>query len=227
MSRFYDAVHKAASGSNRTPPTLIGSGEALAPRRRDTPPPAVPFRSRSAPTQDKQGVEWLHLLYILHKHWKISVLFAVVLMVTVIIVTFNMKAIYSPVARIEVDPPGEQFSLEGGPREAIRSTWKLKLKISKATNWRWTLSIDFIWTKVRDGRPRRSLMLRICPLSTDFGGVLGTAFLPCSPNVKRDTASRLISVSFSSYDPKMAALVTNTVVDAFIDDTFRTSTTRS
>src|SRR5271165_5944810 len=35
-------------------------------------------------------------------------------MVTVIIVTFRMKPIYEPVARIEVDPPGEQFSLEGG-----------------------------------------------------------------------------------------------------------------
>ena len=40
-------------------------------------------------------------------------------------------------------------------------------------------------------------------------------------NVKRDTASRLISVSFSSHDPKMAALVTNTVVNTFIDDTYR------
>ena len=40
-------------------------------------------------------------------------LFATVLMAAVIVVTFNMKAIYEPVARIEVDPPGEQFSLEG------------------------------------------------------------------------------------------------------------------
>ena len=40
-------------------------------------------------------------------------------------------------------------------------------------------------------------------------------------SVKRDTASRLISVSFASHDPNMAALVTNTVVAAFVDDTYR------
>ena len=40
-------------------------------------------------------------------------------------------------------------------------------------------------------------------------------------NIKRDTASRLISVSFASHDAKMAALITNTVVTTFIDDTYR------
>ena len=35
-------------------------------------------------------------------------------MVTVSVVTLSLKQIYEPVARIEVDPPGEQFSLEGG-----------------------------------------------------------------------------------------------------------------
>ena len=39
--------------------------------------------------------------------------------------------------------------------------------------------------------------------------------------VKRDTASRLILVSFSSPDPQLAALVANTTVQAFIDQSFQ------
>ena len=37
----------------------------------------------------------------------------------------------------------------------------------------------------------------------------------------RDTASRLVLVSFASHDPQLAALVANTVVQTFIDDTFQ------
>jgi len=37
---------------------------------------------------------------------------------------------------------------------------------------------------------------------------------------KRDSASRLITVSFSSHDPVLAAQITNTVLDTFIEQTF-------
>ena len=40
--------------------------------------------------------------------------------------------------------------------------------------------------------------------------------------MKRDTASRLIQIGFSSHNPEFAAQVTNTVVQTFIEDTFQT-----
>ena len=39
--------------------------------------------------------------------------------------------------------------------------------------------------------------------------------------VRRDTSSRLVLVSFSSHDPQLAALVANTIVQTFIEDTFQ------
>ena len=39
--------------------------------------------------------------------------------------------------------------------------------------------------------------------------------------VRRDTASRLVLVSFASHDPQLAALVANTTVQTFIEDTFQ------
>ena len=40
--------------------------------------------------------------------------------------------------------------------------------------------------------------------------------------VKRDTSSRLISVSFASHDPKLAATVTNGLAELFIDQGYQT-----
>ena len=114
MSRFYEAyeaIQKAASGGGRNANRSLGTGETLSPPRRDIGPTAV---LRPVQAQEKNGTEWLRALRIVRKHWRISALFATVLTVTVIVVTFSMKPIYEPVARIEVDPPGEQFSLEGG-----------------------------------------------------------------------------------------------------------------
>ena len=225
MSRFYDAVHNAAAASsNRTPPTLIGSGEALASRRRDTPPPAVLPIARPAQPQDKKGAEWLRFLDVLRKHWRISVLFAAVVMVTVIIVTFSMKPIFEPVARIEVDPPGEQFSLEGGASGSDSEYLETQAQNLKSDK----LAMDVIrrlhldqsapMDASGDGRSK-SRDLAVYQLSPAEYSALHS--FRANLNVKRDTASRLISVSFSSHDPKMAALVTNTVVDAFIDDTYQ------
>jgi succinoglycan biosynthesis transport protein ExoP len=41
-------------------------------------------------------------------------------------------------------------------------------------------------------------------------------------SVKRDTASHLVNVGFSSHDPVLSAMVTNTLVHSFIDRTYQT-----
>src|SRR5205814_1118389 len=48
------------------------------------------------------------------KHWRLSAAFAAIVLATTAIVTFRMKPVFEPVARIESDPSGESFSLDGG-----------------------------------------------------------------------------------------------------------------
>jgi capsular exopolysaccharide synthesis family protein len=158
----------------------------------------------------------------MRKHWRFSALFAAVVTATVMVVTYSMRPIYEPVARIEVDPPGEQFSLEGGASGSDSEYLETQAQNLKSDK----LAMDVI---------RRLHLDQSSAMGADSGSKAGDlAVYQLSPaeysalhsfranlNVKRDTASRLISVSFSSHDPKMAALVTNTVVDAFIDDTYR------
>ena len=125
MSRFYEVTRKGAgsgekvaSGMDRnlsdpSPTRVLGAGEKLVPLRQEIPQPAVLLRARPTQPQESKGAEWLRALYIIQKHWRLSALFAAVITATAIVVTYSMKPIYEPVARIEVDPPGEQFSLEG------------------------------------------------------------------------------------------------------------------
>ena len=232
VSRFYEVTRKGASNGGVDRRKGLGTGETLVPvapvdpLRQDIPraQPAVLLRARSAGSQEKSRAEWLHLLSILRKHWRISVLFAAVLMVTAVVVTFSMKPIYEPVARIEVDPPGEQFSLEGGSSGSDSEYLETQAQNLKSDQ----LAMDVIHrlhldqgdvTVARSNNESKAGDLAAYQLNPGEYSALHSFRLHL--NVKRDTASRLISVSFSSHDPKMAALVTNTVVSTFIDDTYR------
>ncbi len=166
----------------------------------------------------------MRLVSIVRKHWRISALFAAMLMVTVIVVVFSMNPTYEPVARIEVDPPGEQFSLEGGSAGSDSEYLETQAQNLKSD----TLAMDVIHRLHLDQSPGM-----VAPSNTESKAADPPAYqltegeysalhsFRANLKVKRDTASRLISVSFSSHDPKIAALVTNTVVATFIDDTYR------
>src|SRR5207237_6827032 len=74
-------------------------------------PPAQLVTS-SVVLEDSKASDWLRLVGILQKHWKISDLFDCVMMITVTAVTFLTKTVYQATARIVDDPSCEQFSLE-------------------------------------------------------------------------------------------------------------------
>src|SRR5437867_2054900 len=68
---------------------------------------------REAWVAPEKTPEWLVALAIVVKHWRLSAIFASMVIATAAIVTFSIKPIYEPIARLEVDPPGETFSLNG------------------------------------------------------------------------------------------------------------------
>ena len=229
MSRFYEVTRKGSNDGDRR--KGLGAGETLAPVRLERPPvrpdtypSAVWIKSVSAQSQEKRGAEWLQALSILRKHWRISVLFGAVLMVTVIVVTLTLKPIYEPVARIEVDPPGEQFSLEGGASGSDAEYLETQAQNLKSDK----VAIDVIHRLHLDQNPEMVGRSNSNPKDGDLavyqlsaGEYSALRSLRKNLTIKRDTASRLISVSFSSHEPTMAALVTNTVVAAFIDGTYQ------
>jgi polysaccharide biosynthesis transport protein len=224
VSRFYDAMQKVATGDDPRPNKSLGVGDTPVTVRRETPTAAVVLRPEPAQAPEKKGAEWLRGLYVISKYWRLSAVFASVLMVTVVVVTYSMKPTYEPLARIEVDPPGEQFSLEGGAvgsDSEYLETQAQNLKSDKLAMdviHRLHLDQNPAMINPNDSKPQAEA-LAAYQLSPGEYSALHS--FRTNLKVKRDTASRLISVSFASHDPKMAALVTNTVVAAFIDDTYR------
>jgi succinoglycan biosynthesis transport protein ExoP len=179
---------------------------------------------------DNEMPDWLRAVAILVRHWRLSVLFAASVMTTVTVVTFLLKPVYEPTARIEVDPPGEVFSLEqngGMPTDA-------EYLETQAQNLRSDhLAIDIIRSMRLDQVRELAGIPKPANAVASSDPSLGSVQLsPAEANalenfrealkVRRDTASRLILISFASHDPRLAAQVANTVAETFIDDTFRT-----
>lgn len=217
MSRNFELLQRAG--------VSVGVPETLAPV-----PATVPPQIGRVFTPQEKKPEWAAALHTLKKHWRLSALFAGLVMLTVIIVTFSMQGIYDPTARIEVDPPGETFSLEGGgPGNASDSeyleTQSQNLKSDKvAVAVIRKLHLDQNPEIVTDPETRAQNKLSaeqddVVQLTPAENAAL--AVFRKRLTVKRDTASRLIMVSFASHNPQTAALVTNTVVRAFIEETYQ------
>lgn len=169
--------------------------------------------------------EWLRALDILRKHWRMSSLFAVVVVGIVTVLTLMAKPIYEPQARVEVDPPGaEVFSLQGNNNSSA-STDYMETQAQNLQNDELTLEVI------------RKLHLDQSPyFGGDANAVSGASKLttelavPLTPaenralyvfkqtrKISRDAASRLITVSVSAPNPVAAAAVTNSLVNMFIE----------
>ncbi len=186
-------------------------------------PPSSPINSRT------EGTEWLRALEILRKHWRLSALFALIVVVSVTVVTLIMKPVYEPEARLEVDPPGaEVFSLEGNNNNGA-STDYLETQAQNLQSDELALEVirklhldqnrDFgADPKAISGAPSAAIEVAV-PLTPAENKALRV--FQESRKVTRDAASRLISVAMGAHDPMLAAAVTNTLVNMFIERDYK------
>ncbi|MBZ5653289.1 MAG: GumC family protein, partial [Acidobacteriia bacterium] len=176
---------------------------------------------------EAKSADWLQAFGILQKHWRLSALFACVVMVTVAAFTVLSKPIYEATARVEIDPSGEKFSLNGatvatdaeyletqaqvlqGDTLAIEVIRKLRLDQNPAV-------VGKLDPQTKESTDKSADARQLTVAESNALGAFKGGF-----KVKRDTASRLILVSFSSTDPQLAAQVANAAVEEFIDQSFR------
>jgi succinoglycan biosynthesis transport protein ExoP len=246
MSRFAEALQKR----DHELPWWQDNAERVLPESRLGPVSALP-PSQSAPDAGAAKIEWLQALAAVRKYWRSSAMFAACVMTTVVLVTMLSKPVYEPTARVEIDPQGgELFSLEGGRitessadymETQARNMQSDELLISVVRQLHLDAVAEFteqsFLSRVVSGTASmiETLPLRIWgksssrtaegssgpqPLSPREASALGT--LQSQLSVKRDTASRLVSVSFAGHDPVLSANVTNTVVRSFIDHSYQT-----
>ena len=225
MSRNFDLLH-----SNKRQPAV---------RKPDFKPPPTPdVQNRYVPPPGTaEESNWLYVWStVLRKHWRLSVLFAGGCLGAVLLMTLLMKPIYEPEARLEISPPGaELFRLE---RQNEIPTDAEYLETQAREIESGDLAVAVIRAMDLPHNPTfmsQSLLSRLFDHTLRLGGkqekhATTAQALTLSPDenaalkrfqdrltVKRDTASRLVTVSFASSDPALAADITNTLVRLFVE----------
>ena len=129
MSRNFELMQQAGKDVARTPVDVsVRLADRRAPRVDLSTPPASSLS------------DWQRALDVLRKHWRFSAMFAVAVMVTVTAVTFLTTPTYEATARIEIDPPGEVFSLEGGAASSDAEYLETEAQVLQTDN----LAVDVI-----------------------------------------------------------------------------------
>src|ERR1700694_5608656 len=177
----------------------------------------------------------------LRKQWKLSALFAATVFTVVVGITLTTRPTYEPVAQLEVDPQGaELFSPSSSSEPGIdqylgTATRKLQSDELAITVIR-QLHLDqapeftdppnsverFIATVRSFATPAPGTSASSTNASVRLTRAESLALERFHKQVKvqRDATSRIISVSYSSTDPVVAANVTNTLLATFIQMTY-------
>ena len=216
MSRNFELMRQARTGIGRHTPSPIAV-EARDNSTTQLPPGGSPV------VEEGSAFYWLRAISVLQKHWRLSALFAALVLVSVAGATFLSKPVYEATARIEVDPSGEKFNLENGGAGATDAEY---LETQSQVLQGDSLAIVVVRKLRLDQNPEfvgkvGAVAANSKPeqLSSQESGAL--AKFKTDLKVRRDTASRLILVSFPSHDPQLAAQVSNTLVQSFIDQSYQ------
>ncbi len=230
MSRYFEALTRSANRELLLPGQHLTGGvsSALTEYRIGIQPP-------------REGEEWLRALRALQRHWRWSLAIAAALPLSVAITVFLLiKPVYEPTARIEAVPPGnELFSLDPAVRfdstfyqeTQAKSLQTDQLAIAVIRNLHLDHNPEFVEVHSGVSRFLRRWFDFSRPARTDLNG----EDLELTPaerealktfqrrlHVQRDTSSWLIDISFGAHDPKLAALVTNAIVEQFVENNYRT-----
>lgn len=179
-----------------------------------------------------ESSDWEKISTVLRKHWRLIFGFAFITFLAVAVATFVTRAIYEPETRLEVDPPGSEiFSMQNtGPGDVdseYLQTQAQKLKSDELAmevirDLRLDHNPDVVSSFSGDHVSAPANVPNDAPQELSAAENSALRALRDRVKVSRDNNSRLITVSFGSHDPRLAALVTNKLVDFFIEDSYRT-----
>jgi len=226
MSRNFDLMSRAG-----TLPTALNK----------VPAPAQPdIFVNNGPSFDHE-TDLRRVVRILRKHWLPAVAFALATFVVTALATAVMSkfwATYSPVATIEVDPPGQEaFSMDRtGPTSSDPDYVGTQMERLKSDE----LAVSVVRQLHLDANSAFAKPAWYAPLtrifkgSTDQGSNSNELALTPAENsavqrlqrdlsVDRKGNSRLLTVSFTDHDPVLAANVTNTLVKSYLDGYYKSN----
>jgi succinoglycan biosynthesis transport protein ExoP len=216
VSKDFELLRKTELAGKRPPIVLrreAGAGSRQSAEARLPP-------SAHADTRDS---DWLKSLSVVRKRWRLAVSFAAIVMgVVALIVFFWLKPEYEPSARVEIDPPGsETFSMQSNvspPSETqyletqAQNLQTDDLAIAVIRKLRLDQNPDFVAKTPAGERPAD-------PLRLSAAESAALRSFKARLKVMHDPNSQVVSVSVPAHNPQLAADVTNTLVQTFVDRT--------
>ncbi|MGI8961572.1 MAG: GumC family protein [Bryobacteraceae bacterium] len=191
-----------------------------------------PTTSTSTPTSWSREFRFSTVFRVLRRHWRLSLAFALVVSVGVVLLTLLLKDTYAPVAHIEVNPPGEQAvsttdASSGGAADSKTDYLQTQTEILQGDELASvvikTLKLDSN-PQFLDKKPPNVVIMTVSNALASIGlsrkpSDQERALLIFQKNlsVAQVKNSKLVSVSFSSHDPRLAAQVTNTLANLYIE----------
>jgi len=221
MSKHFELLRRTQGPAEILPPQDL---------RIEMPPLGRLGSERPPEPRPHEASDWEQISAVLSKHRKLVAGFALTTFLTVAIVTFMIKPIYEPATRVEIDPPGtEIFSLQGD-RPGYGDSEYLQTQAQKLKSDELALEvIRALRLDRNDEMVPRKVMAAIAEAAMPEGaGQLTPAENQALQTfreraaITRDSGSRLVTVSFGSHDPRLAAVVTNKMLELFIEDSYRT-----
>jgi succinoglycan biosynthesis transport protein ExoP len=209
---------------------MIGDQTNLVPRERvrsEVLPSSAPVTFDLMPREPRL----LDYLMVLRKHrWLIVTVFvAVVTIVT--IETFRMQNLYQATARIEIDPENRNvlpFGANGDMSYDMAEDFEVYVQTQSKILVSQTMAMETIKSLNLDqdprfgGRPVNPSTVPVVPasdgsqpVSPALGAFLGGLSVKLVPN------SRLMDVTFTGTDAKLAATIVNAHINNFIEENFR------
>lgn len=206
-------------------------------RGRAASPLYLPLPATPQPTHGGSDIYWKQILSMLRKHWRFSVPFALVFLTALTTITFLMKDTYEARARIQIEPPPgpETFTLHDTPTPTPNEQDYLQTQIellksdtfavevirtlgldrkfdisekSKQPQWKDVVVHTLHLDRIFKATARSSIDLALNDFHSRF-------------SVDQVRNSRLVEVSFSSGDPRLAAEVTNTLIHIYVERSHR------
>lgn len=223
----------------------------LPPAKRSELPTVISGRPQfpaAEPFPDQPASEWLRILNVIRKRWRLSAIFACMVVIATMLFTLIMKPEYESVVRIQVDSPGAELfggldNMRGVGADAeyletqsknlqsneLAVTVIRQLHLDQNPNF---MRVGFVSKTAQLVSGRKTQPELISGLPDDGSASSQLELTPAESaalvsfqrqlSVRRDTASRLINVGFTSTDPVLAATVANSVVNEFIEYSFKT-----
>jgi polysaccharide biosynthesis transport protein len=173
--------------------------------------------------------DWVKAVTIVRKRWRLTVSFAALVVAAAALIVFLIKPEYQPSGRLEIDPPGgETFTMQanGNP---LSETQYLETQAQELQTDDLAVAVirkmgldrnpDFNAKIPTEAVPADPLLADPLQLTAAESGALRAFHTRL--RVAHDPNSHVITVSMTAHDPKLAADVTNTLMQTFIDRTLK------